>query len=87
MKVVARPIEMVAWFTADGIPHPVRFRIKNTDESFSTIKVDKILFNQSEKLAGNHMIVFRCKSIISGEEKIFEIKYELATCKWILYKI
>jgi hypothetical protein len=87
MKVVARPIDMVAWFTEDGIPHPMRFRISKEDSSFTVIKIDKILYTEKEKLAGNHMFVFRCQSTIKGIQRTFEVKYELGSCKWILFKI
>ncbi len=87
MKIVAKSIEMVAWFSKDGIPHPVRFRISNEDETVSVIKVDKVIFREKEKIAGNNMLVFRCQSRIYGEEKIYEIKYDIITCKWILFKI
>lgn len=87
MKVIAKPIQMLAWFNEDGQPNPIRFRITNEDESFTVIKVDKVLFKDIEKLAGNNMLIFRCQSLINGMEKIFELKYELRTCKWMLFKI
>lgn len=87
MKVVAKPIEMAAWFTRDGIPHPIKFRIVNEDESYTVIKIDKIICTNTEKLAGNCMYVFKCQSIVEGIERIFEIKYEISTCRWILFKI
>lgn len=87
MKVVAKPIEMVAWFTVDGIPNPVRFRIKDEKQPWVVIKVNKIVTRSLEKYAGNEMLVFRCQSIMDGLEKIYELKYEKATCRWILFKI
>lgn len=87
MKVVAKPIDVVAWFTKDGIPHPVKFRIEKNDSSYTVIKIDRILYSEKEKLAGNHMILFKCQSAINGIQKVFEIKYELSTMKWILFKI
>jgi len=87
MKVVKKSIEMIAWFNQEGIPHPIKFRIMDNKESWIVIKVDRIIKRDTEKLAGNKMIVFRCQSIINGVEKIYEIKYELDTCKWILFKI
>lgn len=87
MKIVARPIEMVAWFTIEGIPNPVRFRIKNDDGEMDVVKIEKIVFKEREKIAGNEMINYRCQSTISGQTKTLEIKYELSTCKWILFKI
>ena len=87
MKVMAKPIEMIAWFTEDGTPKPVRFKIKNPDESVTVINVDRVIFKDLEKLAGNKMILFRCQSIINDIDKIYELKYELNTCKWMLYKM
>jgi len=87
LKVVAKPIEMVAWFTIDGCPNPVRFRVESEDNSSCVIKVDRVIHRNIEKIAGNHMIVLRCQSIINGVETVYELKYELLTCKWMLYKI
>ncbi len=87
MKVVRKPIEMIAWFTEDGIPNPIRFRIKDSGESRMTIKVDRIIKRDLEKLAGNKMIIFTCQSFIDGTERIYEVKYEHDTCKWMLFKI
>jgi hypothetical protein len=87
LKVIAKPIEMVAWFTMDGSPNPVRFRVEKEDESFETIRIDKIIHRTIEKLAGNNMIVYKCQSQLNGSERIYEIKYELSTCKWVLFKM
>jgi len=87
MKVIAKSIEMVAWFTEDGSPIPLRFRLKGEDGVATVIKINKIIFKEKEKLAGNFMIVFRCQSLIDNVIRIYELKYELSTCKWILYKI
>ncbi len=82
-----KPIEMIAWFTKDGYPIPLRYRLSDEDEKNIVIKVDKILFKEEEKIAGNRMILYRCESIINNTIKIFELKYEIATCKWFLFKM
>ncbi|PAB61151.1 hypothetical protein [Anaeromicrobium sediminis] len=87
MRVVARAIEMIVWFESDGTPHPIRFRLKREDDEWCTINVEKIVTVEKEKLAGNHMYVFRCQSEISGLKRTYELKYEIATCKWILFKV
>ncbi len=86
MKAIAKPIDVIAWFTEDGTPSPIRFRI-NTDESKQVIKVDRVVFMQREKLAGNPMLVFRCQSLIDNIDKVYELKYEINTCKWLLWKM
>jgi len=87
MKILARPVDMVCWFEKTGIPHPVRFKITSEDESETVIKVDRVLTLDKEKLAGNEMLVFRCQSIINKTQRLFELKYELRTCKWFLFKM
>jgi hypothetical protein len=82
-----QPIESIAWFTRDGIPHPLRFRIQAEDKTYRVVKVSRIITRQEEKVAGNRMLIFRCQSEINGSLKIFELKYEINTCKWYLYKI
>lgn len=87
MKVVAKPVEMVAWFENEGAINPIRFRIEDKNNKLKVIKIDKILFKDKEKIAGNLMLIFRCSSIIDGRNKVYELKYEIDTCKWILFKI
>ena len=87
MKVVAKPIEVVSWTDTKGNINPVRFKITNEDESNSVVKIDKVITVDKEKLAGNNMLVYKCQSVVNGADKLYEIKYELATCRWILFKI
>ena len=87
MKILAHPIEVISYTDLKGDIRPLRFRLQIEDEPLRVIKVDKVIFKQLEKFAGNPMILYRCQSTDDNVEKLFEIKYELNTCKWILYKI
>ncbi|WML34966.1 hypothetical protein [Clostridium sp. OS1-26] len=87
MKVIAKSIEMVAWFDKKGVLNPVRFRLDGEVGESITIKIDKVISRDKEKLDGNHMLIFNCQGCVNGAQKLFEIKYELSTCKWILFKI
>ena len=57
------------------------------DEPMQVIKIDKVIVKETEKFAGNIMIVYKCQSLIDNAIKLFEIKYEINTSKWILYKL
>lgn len=87
MKIYAKPIEMISYTKLNGEINPIRFRLQLEDDSLKVIKVEKVLIRDVEKLAGNNMMVFKCKSVINNIEKLFEIKYELNTCKWMLFKM
>lgn len=87
MKVYMKPVRMIACFENNGILTPVKFQTSNENTGNITIKVDKITLREEEKLAGNRMIIFKCQSTIDNIEKVYELKYEVNTCKWYLYKI
>lgn len=82
MKILMTPITVLAHFEEDGTPHPLRF--KRTDRE---LKIEQVVSVTEDKLAGNKMLCFRCQSEINGELKPFEIKFEVNTCKWFLYKM
>lgn len=71
----------LAWFE-NGKPHPLRFELNGTE-----LRVEQVVSMTEEKSAGNRMLVFRCQSEINGELRPFEIKFEIGTCKWFLWKM
>ena len=82
MKILSTPITVLAHFEDDGTPHPLRFKLNG-----ETLKIEQVLSITEEKLAGNSMKVFRCQSEVDGVMRVFELKYELQSCKWLLWKI
>lgn len=86
MKAIMAQIDMIAKFTVKDKPKPVKFRIEQNGEA-QEIKIDQIITQEEEKLAGNRMLVYGCQSCIRGVERRYEIKYEVATCKWFLSKV
>lgn len=87
MEIVMKDVEVIAWFKKGEHPCPIRIRIKDEDKGNVVISIENILFSEVEKYAGNIMILYRCKTTIDNIEKIFELKYEIATCNWFLYRI
>lgn len=87
MKVIAQPIEVISYTDNKGNIRPLRFRVQGEGEPLRVIKIDKIILKEMEKLAGNPMLIFKCQSLINNMIRPFEIKYDLKTCKWMLYKI
>lgn len=85
MKVVSKSIDVIAFFEKDGGVKPLRFRISE-DEEEKVIKINRVVNREIEKLAGNVMEKFVCIASVNRVERIFEIKYELLTKKWILFK-
>ncbi len=82
MKIYSTPISVLAHFDTNGKPRPYRITLDGKE-----LKIEQVISMTEEKLAGNRMFIFRCQSEINGELRIFEIKFELNTCKWFLWKM
>jgi len=87
MEVLDLPIEMVSYTDIKGDINPIRFRLQLDKEPMQVIKIDKVIVKGVENFVGNNMIVYTCQSLIDDDTKLLEIRYEIATCKWILYEI
>ena len=87
MKILMKPIDMICLHEKDGTLIPIRFKISQEGDDAQVVKIDRVISQSQEKLAGNPMQVFKVQSIINQLELIFEIKYEHRTAKWYLYKM
>lgn len=87
MKIINKSIDVLCWFDYTGVPHPIRFRLKDENGGYAVIQIQKVMTMDREKLAGNKMIAFTCQCRIQNLEKIVVIKYEIDSCKWILFKL
>lgn len=85
MKVVAKPIDMLALFDVAGRIHPIRFRLEEDHQI--VVKVDQVFSRSLEKKAGIPVHVFDCISDIDGQRKAYQLKYEIEENRWILFKI
>jgi hypothetical protein len=86
LRIIAKDIEVIAYFKKNGNLEPLKFRVEE-DNKYKIIKIDRIVEQKYERFCGNKMLVFTCISLINSIEKIFEIKYDIENCNWILYKI
>ncbi len=86
MKIVAKPIEVLAVFSANGDIRPYRFRI-TSEEQTQTIKIDRVVHVEEEKVAGIHAIHFDCRSRIDDREIMYQLRYQTQEQCWILFKI
>lgn len=86
MKILSEEVEMIAKFKSSEKPIPIKFIYQNGDEK-SIIKVNKILYIDEEKIAGNKTYIYRCQSVLRNTERTYELKYDLNSCKWFLWKM
>lgn len=87
MKIVSKPIDVIAIFASEGKPVPYKFRYVNQNDHRIEVKIDKIISKENRKLAGIDTIVYTCQSEINHLICIFEVKYIIGQCRWELYKM
>jgi len=86
MKRIMKEIEVIAVFDEEGGITPLKFRLKNPDGD-QIIKIDKIVYRNMERFAGNNMMLFDCLSADDNRQIQLQLKYELKSCRWFLYKM
>ena len=87
MKIISRPVEMIAWFHQQKWPEPVKFRLRGSDGALETIRVDRVAEVREEKRAGIRSYVYRCQSQVGEQQRIYELQYLVEECRWVLYKM
>lgn len=87
MRTFTKPIELIAYSDETGVTTPLKFKIKTKDDIDLIIRVDKVILRELEKLAGNVMILYKCRGIVEGKEREYELKYEINSCKWMMWRM
>ena len=79
---------MIVHFSIEGVPTPLRFRMQHEDESLMVIQIKRIIHQEKLKdIIRNMFYIFNCESIIDDVLRNYEIKYDLMSCKWMLWKM
>jgi hypothetical protein len=87
VKIVARPIDVIAVFKGGERPIPYKFRYTESDGRSSDVKIDRILVSDEQRVAGQRSFIYECQSEIDGCEKRYQLKYLIPEARWLLYKI
>lgn len=87
MRILAKQIDVLVVTDSSGNMSPLRFKAKTKDEEDIIIKIDKIESKEFEKTTSNIMLLYKCKGIVNNKARDFELKFEIKSCKWMLWKM
>ncbi len=87
MKVIMKPIKIIASFTKEGNMLPKRYQLTENESEQITINIERILLTTEEKIAGERTITYRCQSVINEIITLYELKYNVPRCKWFLFRM
>jgi len=78
---------MICQTDCDGTIYPIRFKIIGKDGDHQVYEISRVIKVEEERLVGNRMRRFECEITMNDAPRLCEIKYELDSCKWMLFKI
>ena len=78
MRILNEPIKVIATFYPDGKVEPIKFRLDD-----NVVYVQKVVKTYEEKTVGNKRLVFVCQH---NNSDLYELKYELDSKVWYLFK-
>lgn len=87
MKTMMKEIEMIAYFTKEGLPMPLRYRIVDEEGLSHVVSVDQILWKKEDKRAGNLIVTYACQSVFHDRERRYELRFEPGRFRWYLHKM
>lgn len=87
MRIVRKPIDVIAIFKRKELPMPIRVRME-VDGQEVVVKVERIIKVEKVKSVGKGEIVYTCQSrIYNNVEKLYVLKYLIDDFQWVLYKL
>jgi hypothetical protein len=86
MNIVDKSIHVVTRTDGAGIVKPVRFFITD-DESREVINVERLIRRDKEKIGGDDTYTFTCEIIKDNLKMLCDLRLNLSTNEWILYRM
>ena len=89
MKIVAKPVAMIAIFSSEPSKKPIPYKWRFCRECGERVEVvvEKIQTVEESRLAGIDALVYTCQSRILDQEYIYQLKYIIGQYRWELYKV
>ena len=86
MNIVDKSVQVVTKTDGAGIVKPLRFFITD-DESGEVINVERLVRRDKEKIGGDYNYTFTCEIIKDNTKMLCDLRLNLSTNEWILYRM
>lgn len=81
------PVQLISSCSTLGELTPLRFRFENDEHKLETVDINQIISTKELKINGLHEIIFTCIANIFYESKLFELKYNVISHKWFIFRV
>ena len=86
MNIVDKSVQVVTKTDGAGIVKPLCFFFTD-DVSEEVINVERLVRRDKEKIGGDYTYTFTCEIIKDNMKMLCDLRLNLSTNKWILYRM
>ena len=88
MTLLNKPIEVTAYLDSAGIIKPQKFKAINEDGSKTLFQIQRSIRRDKEKIGENsYMYTFTCEVLVDGKTVLCDLKYNVQTKEWVLFRM
>lgn len=87
MKMYNKEITVISMTETDGTITPIKWRIMDEAEGYHTYKILKVMKRQKRRIAGHMTYELLCETEINGSSRPCELRYNIESSQWKLFKI
>ncbi len=80
------PIDTISFCNTLGEIKPMRIRLENEAHERVTADIKEIAYRKETKPSGITILVYGCKLMLYGEERLIELHYYTDTHRWTLFR-
>lgn len=84
---MSQQIEMISVCGTDGKLTPLRFRMEDESQCLRTVAITQVVCMKVIQYAGIDAIQYLCKAMLDGRERLFELRYTIATHRWSVFRV
>ncbi|BCZ45898.1 hypothetical protein psyc5s11_19650 [Clostridium gelidum] len=87
MNIVDKSIQVVTKTDGAGIVKPLCFSIADDNEGGEVINIERLVRRDKEKIGGDYTYTFTCEIIKDNMKRLCDLRLNLRTNEWILYRM
>jgi hypothetical protein len=87
VKIYDKPIDVIDRINVKGEHTPLKFRVMDEEGAYKSFKIESILCKDELKIRGQRVLVFECTTIINDVVMPLQLRFNVTSCKWVLFKI
>lgn len=79
-------VEVIAFCDTCGTLKPLRIRLEGADHQLYRLRIDQIISVREVCYVGMEALIYLCRCVQDGKQRIFELRYNIRSHDWSLLR-